>query len=102
MTSSVFLYGLPSIMACAFTGPISGNASSCSLVAVLRFTFCPGASLAGAGPGAFAGVFCGVTAGEGAAIGVEGLTSGAAFAAAGAAALAGAGGASGFAVVGGV
>src|SRR5271169_6891217 len=46
--SSGFLYGRPSMIACAFTGPISGKASICSLVAVLMFTFCPGASLAGA------------------------------------------------------
>ena len=32
------------MMAWAFTGPIPGRASSCSLVAVLIFTFCPGAS----------------------------------------------------------
>src|SRR5471030_1947191 len=31
-------------MACAFTGPISGSASSCSFVAVLMLIFVPGAS----------------------------------------------------------
>src|SRR5512135_3219247 len=50
MTSSVFWYGRPSMMACAFFGPIPGNASSCSLDAVLRLT-------GPVGTAAFAGCF---------------------------------------------
>src|SRR5512141_1032069 len=38
MTSSVFWYGRPSMMACAFFSPIPGSATSCSLGAVLRLT----------------------------------------------------------------
>jgi hypothetical protein len=38
MTSSVFWYGRPSMMACAFFSPIPGSATSCSLDAVLRLT----------------------------------------------------------------
>src|SRR5512141_1747285 len=38
MMSSVFWYGRPSMMACAFFSPIPGRATRCSLDAVLRLT----------------------------------------------------------------
>src|SRR5512143_3371648 len=44
MTSSVFWYGRPSMMACAFFSPIPGSATSCSLDAVLRLTGAMGAA----------------------------------------------------------
>jgi hypothetical protein len=55
-----FWYGRPSMIACAFTGPISGRASA-SLVAVLMFTFCPGANL---GAAAFSGALAFSAAGQ--------------------------------------
>src|SRR5512140_570623 len=65
MTSSVFSYGRPSMMACAFFSPIPGSATSCSLDAVLRLTGPVGAAaLAGcfAGVGAFWAAWAGAVA----------------------------------------